>query len=94
MAPRAKRSIVSIGHVCSDTDFASCLGQQMRFARTIKIVDPIGYAGSVIAYPLPLALMAALPGSSGTLRLLAGVLASRIILCNSVTRVFRLAAQA
>jgi ceramide glucosyltransferase len=84
----------SVGHVCSDTDFASFLRQQMRFARTIRSIDPIGYAGSIVAFPLPLALMAALLGSSGTLDLLAAVLASRIILCSSVTRVFRLAAQA
>jgi ceramide glucosyltransferase len=65
----------------------------MRFARTIKSIDPIGYAGSVIAYPLPLALIAALLGGNGTLHLLAVVIACRAILCMLVTRVFRLAAQ-
>jgi ceramide glucosyltransferase len=83
-----------VGHVCSDTDFASFLKQHIRFARTIRSIDPIGYAGSIIAHPLPLALIAASLGSSGTPHLLAAVLASRIILCSSVTRVFRLAAQA
>jgi ceramide glucosyltransferase len=81
----------SVGHVCAENDFASLLGQQMRFARTIKSIDPIGYAGSVIAYPLPLALIAALLGGNGTL--LVAVLACRAILCMSVTRVFRLAPQ-
>lgn len=84
----------SVGHVCSDTDFASFLKQHIRFARTIRSIDPIGYAGSIIAHPLPLALIAVSLGSSGTPHLLAAVLASRIILCSSVTRVFRLAAQA
>jgi ceramide glucosyltransferase len=83
----------SVGHVCAENDFASLLGQQMRFARTIKSIDPIGYAGSVIAYPLPLALIAALLGGNGTLHLLAVVIACRAILCMLVTRVFRLAAQ-
>ena len=84
----------AVGYVCSDTDFASFLRQQMHFARTIRSIDPIGYVGSIVAYPLPLALMAGLLGSSGTLDLLAAVLASRIILCKSVMRVFRLAGQA
>jgi ceramide glucosyltransferase len=32
----------------------------MRLLRIIKSIDPIGYAGSVITYPLPLALISAL----------------------------------
>jgi ceramide glucosyltransferase len=84
----------SVGHVCADENFSSFFGHQMRFARTIKSIDPIGYAGSIIAYPLPLALIAAFLGSNGSLELVAAVLACRAILCGMVTRVFRLAPQA
>jgi ceramide glucosyltransferase len=45
---------------------------ELRWARTIRSIDPLGFAGSVVTYPLPFALAAALLRgfdalSSGTL---------------------------
>jgi ceramide glucosyltransferase len=50
----------TIGHTFSEDSFAELLAHELRWARTIRLVDPIGYAGSVITHPLPFAL-AALP---------------------------------
>jgi ceramide glucosyltransferase len=79
----------AVGHVCYESDMAALLDQQLRFARTIRSIDPIGYAGSIITHPLPLALIAALLGGQGTVPLLVTVLACRGILCLAVERAFR-----
>lgn len=50
----------TVGHTFSEDSFAELLGHELRWARTIRLVDPAGYAGSVITHPLPFAL-AALP---------------------------------
>jgi len=77
-----------VGHVCYENDMAELLDQQLRFSRTIRSIDPIGYAGSIITHPLPLALIAALLGGEGTIPLLVAVLACRGILCLAVERAF------
>jgi ceramide glucosyltransferase len=86
-------SHVIVGHVCFERDFAALLAQQVRFARTIRSIDPIGYAGSIVVHPLPLALIAALMGTNRTALLLAAVLACRGVLCLSVKRALGLASQ-
>jgi ceramide glucosyltransferase len=50
----------TIGHTFSEASFGELLAHELRWARTIRLVDPIGYAGSIITHPLPFAL-AALP---------------------------------
>jgi ceramide glucosyltransferase len=50
----------TVGHTFSEDSFAALLAHELRWARTIRLVDPVGYAGSVITHPLPFAL-AALP---------------------------------
>lgn len=50
----------TIGHTFSEDSFGALLAHELRWARTIRLVDPAGYAGSIITHPLPFAL-AALP---------------------------------
>ena len=83
----------SIGHVCFDSGTSSMLARQLRVARTIKFVEPIGYAGTVVANPSALALVGALLGASGAIVLMAGALACRMVLCLAVQRAFRLPRQ-
>jgi ceramide glucosyltransferase len=46
---------------------------ELRWARTVRQIDPGGYAGSIVTYPLPMALLAGLllarsaPGAALTL---------------------------
>jgi ceramide glucosyltransferase len=55
-----------IDHVCSEPSFAALARRELRWARTIRLVDPLGYAGLVVTHPLPFALAAAgLGGFSG-----------------------------
>ncbi len=50
----------TVGHTFSEASFGELLAHELRWARTIRLVDPVGYVGSVITHPLPFAL-AALP---------------------------------
>ena len=59
-------------------------------ARTIKAIDPVGYAGTVLTHPLPLALVGMLSGSTAAALLAVAALASRITLCRCVERRFGL----
>jgi len=51
-----------VGHVCTEKSAWELLSNQLRYARTIRSIDPIGYAGGIITHPLALALLAALFG--------------------------------
>ena len=83
----------SIGHVCFDGGVRPMLARELRVARTIKVVDPIGYAGTAIVHPFALALLGALLGASGAGAVVAGALACRMVLCLAVQRAFRLPPQ-
>jgi len=83
----------SVGHVCAESDLRALLAHQMRFARTIRSIDPIGYAGSVITHPLPLALLGLLLGGAGSALVLAIAFGCRLLLCASIERAFGLAGQ-
>ena len=69
------------------------LSRQLRIARTIKFIDPIGYAGTAIAHPFALALVGALLGASGAGAVMLSALACRMLLCLAVQRAFRLPPQ-
>lgn len=49
---------IVLTHACSETSFAALWRQKLRWAATIRALQPWGYAGSVITRPLPLALLA------------------------------------
>ena len=55
-------SPVTIGHVCGHMSAREFWQQEVRWARTIRSVDPTGYVGSIITHAFPLALIAALIG--------------------------------
>jgi ceramide glucosyltransferase len=78
----------TIGHTFSDASPADLIGHELRWARTIRLVDPMGYAGSIVTHPLPFALAAlALSGFSAiSLIILAATLASRLFVPIQVER--------
>ncbi len=47
-----------VNHVCAERSFSELARRELRWARTVRLVDPLGYAGSVITHPLPFALVA------------------------------------
>ncbi len=84
-------SAFTVGHSCPEGSLRDLLRQELRWARTVRQIDPAGHAGSVIAHPLPLAVLAWLaePGAVPILAALAAV-AARTGLCLAVERVFGL----
>ncbi len=70
-----------IDHVCSEESFGELVRRELRWARTIRLVDPLGYVGSVVTHPLPFALAAvALQGFGvASLAVLALVLACGLL---------------
>lgn len=80
-----------VGHVCFETSLRQFIWHQIRVARTVKILDPFGYAGTILTHPFPLALLGMLSGSAAAALLAVAALASRIALCRCVERRFGLA---
>ncbi len=79
----------ALGHVCSDGSAHHLLAAQIRYARTIKSIDPAGHAGGIITHPFALALTAALFGGGGQALALAAIaLTCRLALCWRVERRF------
>jgi len=79
-----------VGHRCFEGSLRQLMRHQIRVARTIKNIDPIGYAGTIISHPWPLALIGMLSGSGAAALLAVAALASRLMLCRCVERRFGL----
>jgi ceramide glucosyltransferase len=52
----------AVGHVCSESSFAELWRHELRWALTIRTIDPLGYLGWTMTHALPLALIAWLLG--------------------------------
>jgi ceramide glucosyltransferase len=78
----------TIGHTFSDASLGELLTHELRWARTIRLVDPVGYIGSIVTHPLPFAIAAlALSGFSAIgWMILAVTLASRLFVPIQVER--------
>lgn len=83
----------SVGHLCQERSLAALMLNQLRTARTIKLIDPLGYAGSIIAHPTAFAVAAALLGGPYALSLLLLSLAGRLTVCLAAERAFSIPRQ-
>ena len=73
-------------HACAEQNAGTLWRHELRWAATIRSLQPAGYAGSIVTNPLPLALLAsALLGPPGIALVLLS-LVTRIILAKSVDR--------
>jgi ceramide glucosyltransferase len=53
-------------HGCAETGLAGLLRHEIRWNATIRSLDPLGYVGSMVTHPMPLALIGmALAGGAG-----------------------------
>jgi ceramide glucosyltransferase len=77
-------------HVCTERSLRELFRHELRWARTIRAVDPFGYVGLAITHALPFAVLGALLGgpTSASLILVAAALACRFVLQLQVDRVF------
>lgn len=80
----------SVGHACRAQNLAEVMQDDLRCARTIKTIDPVGHLGTIITHPLPLALIGGALGEPNALLLAAIAIVCRIALCRCVERVFDL----
>ena len=80
----------TIGHACPEDSARALWRHEIRWARTIRSVDPAGYAGMAITHAFPLALLGALAGGAGGLLVAVTALACRISLCVRIERAFGL----
>jgi ceramide glucosyltransferase len=83
----------SLGHVCFHQDLRSLLADELRAARTIKAIRPLGYYSTILSHPFPLALLAALLGGETGVLLAAIALGARALLCRAVEHAFNLERQ-
>jgi ceramide glucosyltransferase len=84
----------SVGHVCWHHSLRSLMAHELRAARTIKTLDPVGYFGTMVSHPFPLALIAALCGAEHGVQLAAVALACRLTVSACVAYAFKLPWQA
>jgi ceramide glucosyltransferase len=70
-----KLSGLVLGHTCSERSFLDLFRHELRWARTVRLLNGAGHVGSLITYPVPLALIAlAALGPPGLLLLGAALL--------------------
>lgn len=48
----------TVGHTCAERRVGDLLKQELRWLRTVRQVEPLGHAGSLITHPLPYATAA------------------------------------
>lgn len=82
-----------VGHRCFEESLRQLLRHQLRVARTIKSIDPIAYAGTIVTHPWPLAVLALLLGNPAAALVTIAVLFSRVTLCRCVEWRFALPRQ-
>ncbi len=84
-----------VAHDCTQKSARDLFRQELRWARTIRAVDPLGFAGLVITHAVPLALLGMLLGLAfGGLTPVAAIviaaLACRLVLQLELDRAFAL----
>lgn len=80
-----------VAHDCTQKSARDLFRQELRWARTIRAVDPLGFAGSVITHAVPLALLGmVLGGLARAAMILGAALVCRFVLQVELDRAFRL----
>lgn len=71
---------MTVAHLCLEANLTELTHHELRWGRTVRQIDPAGYAGSVITNPLPLAVIAAalLGFSQAAIGLILAILVVRI----------------
>lgn len=83
----------SVGHACFEDNLRALLAHELRAARTIKSLVPLRYCGTIVAHPLPLALIGASLGDGYATLLIVVAFACRGVLCRCVEHSFKLPRQ-
>jgi ceramide glucosyltransferase len=83
---------ILVSHTCTEEGARALIRHELRWARTIRTVEPLGYAGSGLTHAVPLALIGAgLTGFSlPAVLALAAVLVARLLHKQQLDRAFDL----
>jgi ceramide glucosyltransferase len=86
---RSRVAPVLVAHGCAEQGLSELIAHELRWARTVRGVDPAGFAGSIVTYPLPLALIGVLlaQAAPGALAILAVALICRAWMIRQVEKV-------
>jgi ceramide glucosyltransferase len=77
----------AVGHVCGESTFGELWRHELRWALTIRTVDPLGYLGWGVTHAFPLALICwFLGGAAPAIGLAVAALACRAILIFATER--------
>jgi ceramide glucosyltransferase len=77
----------AVGHVCDECTFAQLWRHELRWAMTIRSIDPVGYLGWSVSHAFPLALIAlAIGGGKVAAFLAAAALGCRGLLIYAIER--------
>ncbi len=81
---------LGVSHSATETSAAELVNHELRWNRTIRRINPVGHAGSIITFAVPLALMAAvlLDFRPASLAILGIALGARLILKYRIDRIF------
>lgn len=81
----------TVAHVCTERSARDLVRHELRWARTIRSIQPLGFAGLVVTHALPLALLGvALGGGAPATLAVAIALACRFTLALELGRAFAL----
>ena len=71
-----------LAHACAERSAAELLRHELRWARTVRAVNPFGHAGSIVTYPLAFALLGASLTSFGLvgMTMIAAAISCRLVL--------------
>lgn len=81
-----------VTHASTDRSFGELLRHELRWAATVRQVNPAGYAGLIFTHPLPFALATCAFAPLAGLWLLALSIAARILLIRAIHRLCSVAA--
>jgi ceramide glucosyltransferase len=91
---------IAVGHVCGEMSAQELWQREVRWARTIRSIDPVGYAGLLVTHAFPWALIAALAsltpehlGQAVTIGIGIASLGCRLVLLRRVESAFGLPPQ-
>jgi ceramide glucosyltransferase len=79
---------VIVAHHCAEASFGELVRHELRWARTIRGVDPAGYAGSGVMHAIPLAFLGVIlaQASTASLAVLGAALICRLWMMSQADR--------
>lgn len=81
----------AVGHDCGEGSARDLFRHELRWARTIRCVEPLGYAGLAVTHPVPLALLGlAFGGIAPAALIVVAAVACRLALQSEIDHAFGL----